>query len=338
MPSRSPLFDPPQITNLPRIEDVVRRDFLSSALAVTLFIFRGDEGVKAAEGTRTITNEYGTYEAPTDPKRLLLMGNRYDLETACALDLSPIAMGREYSFQGGSADYVAPWVTFDPSGVEMVFDLASPDVEALLRLNPDLIFAVEHWLEPDWIGYETLSAVAPVIPTSLLPWREDLQQVARWLGREDRLSATFQDYETLRTSIKGRHAERIQNANVVFGSFEAPNTIWLVDSEAADVPAMDAFAELGGHQLPLSLGGSVFTGWSSISLENLRLIEDADAMLIWAPDEFQRAELLANPLWSLLSTVRDGRAVVSTNNVGEGSIYTVMECLRLWDEVYALLE
>jgi iron complex transport system substrate-binding protein len=337
---RSGLREGPITDALPRIEDVVRRDVLASALAVTLFILRGDEFISGAaeDTTKTITNEFGTYEIPVNPQRLLLMGNRLDLEIACALGLSPIAIGRENDFRGGAVDYVAPWVPFDPSAVESVFDLSSPDVEMVLALNPDMIFAAKRRLEPDWIDFATLSAVAPVIPTDMLPWREDLQQVAGWLGRQDRLDQAFREFGDLQEAITVRHGGSIARARVVIGNFEAPNTLWLVEPEAIGVPARDALTALGGQQHPLDLGPSEFAGWSSISMENLRLIEDADAILIWAADEDQRAELLAHPLWKMLPAVEDGRAIVSTNNLGYGSIYTIMECMRLWDEVYALLE
>jgi|EndMetStandDraft_8_1072994.scaffolds.fasta_scaffold425273_2 hypothetical protein len=38
-----------------------------------------------------------------------------------------------------------------------------------------------------------------------------------------------------------------------------------------------------------------------------------------------------------LPQVQAGRATLAPNNVGSGSVYTIMETLRLWDQVYGTL-
>jgi ABC-type Fe3+-hydroxamate transport system substrate-binding protein len=79
-------------------------------------------------------------------------------------------------------------------------------------------------------------------------------------------------------------------------------------------------------------------GWAAISPENLGMMSEADALLFWGPtpDVFEQFHA-STPLWDRLPAVEGGRAVVSENNVGDGSVYTVMETLRLWDRVYATL-
>jgi ABC-type Fe3+-hydroxamate transport system substrate-binding protein len=180
-----------------------------------------------------------------------------------------------------------------------------------------------------------LSRVAPVVPTNLLTWREDLQQVAGWLNREARLEQTFQAYDALRDGLKRKHAARLPAARVAFGSFEPPNLL-LRDFDNTTGPATQALAELGGRLLPLPVAASR-PGFYTVSLENLQAMAAADGILIWAPDETARNLFLQSPLWPLLPAVQAGRAVVSPNNIGQGSVYTVMECLRLWDQVYSAL-
>ena len=46
-----------------------------------------------ADGTVTITHDYGTFDIPLEPERVLVLENRRDLETAVVLDL-PLARRR----------------------------------------------------------------------------------------------------------------------------------------------------------------------------------------------------------------------------------------------------
>jgi iron complex transport system substrate-binding protein len=321
-----------------RIEDLTRREFMSSAFATALLIAcGGDEDESPSVATRTITTKYGTYDIPTDPHRVVLMENRVELEAAVALDLSPIAIGKFFSFTGGSHEYVAPWVPFSVDD-QQFFESFEVDIEAMLAMRPDLIISGSFWLDqtdPPTRSYQALSAIAPVIPIDAdLPWRDALQQVAGWLGRDGQLAETVREFDLLRDDIRQRQAKVIQTARIAYGSYES-QTLFLRTPEDLG-PASLALAELGGQRLPLpaepGTGGSL-----EISMENLRLLEDADAILIWAPDAAQRDEFLSNPLWPLLPAVQAGRGVVAPQNVGSGFLYTVMECMRLWDQVYSTL-
>lgn len=241
---------------------------------------------------------------------------------------------------GGPRDYVAPWVPQEKfeSGIE-VFSGREPDLEQILSLNPDLILVTEGNVDVKGApSYAALSNIAPVVPvaTSNITWQDSMRQVAEWLGRVPQYEAAIRDYEALRDEIKTRHGNRITSNEIVFGSYEAPATMWLVDFEYTEGPAVQALATLGGHIMATSVPrDDTFPGWRSFNMENARVMDGADAILVWAPTEAERDQLLADPLWPRLPAVQAGRAVISTNNVGTGSVYTVMECLRLWDEVYA---
>jgi iron complex transport system substrate-binding protein len=318
---------------------VSRRDLFGATFAsvVLLACRHNADSREAGTPSKTITNRFGTYQIPVEAQRLLLMGNRFDLEVAVALGLTPIAMGQEYAFKGGPAEHVAPWVPYIPTGEE-IFEARSAEIEYLLRLRPDLILCQgQHLDSTSYRNYNSLSAVAPIVPTNLVAWREDLEQVAGWLGREARLAETFRQYDALRDDIKRRHASRIARARVAFGSLEPPNLL-LRSLNDPHGPAARALADLGGQFLAPSVPERTSRpGFYEIGMENLREMAPADAILLWAPTEEVRSAFLANPLWPLLPAVQAGRAIVSTNNVGQGSVYTVMECLRLWDQVYSAL-
>lgn len=292
-----------------------------------------------AQGTvRSITTSYGTYDIPADPQRVVLMGNRLDLEVALALGITPVAMGREFSFAGSHHPDVALWVPFDPSGVE-IFDAFEATAEQILSYDPDLILLRGYTSEWYPERFAQISSVVPHVPTDSKPWREDLTQIAEWLGRTDQIAKTFAEHDALRDSIKAKHAERIATATMAFGSVEPP-VVWLAGTEAI-VPAGQSLKDLGGTGMAFPEGSEApdNPGWAQISPENLGIIgEGADAVLLWAPTRDVLDTFVAeNPLWGRLPQVEAGRAILAPNNVGNGSVYTIMETLRLWDQVYATL-
>ena len=244
-------------------------------------------------------------------------------------------MGIEYTFPGSHDPNVAPWVPFDPAGIETFSMEAS--AEQILSFDPDLVILRGYTSEwyPD--RFAALSAVVPHVPTNMLPWRQDLERVAAWLGREDALARTFADYDAARDAVKARHAALIPTARMAFGSVEPP-VVWLVTTDAT-APAAETLKDLGGVAMAVPAGTSVEGGWYQISPENLGVIgQNADAVLLWAPTRDVLDSFVAgNPLWPRLPQVEAGRALLSPNNVGNGSVYTMMETIRLWDEVYASL-
>lgn len=290
----------------------------------------------AQGATRNITTSYGTYDIPAEPRRVVLMGNRVDLEIALALGIRPVAMGREYSFENSHHPDVAPWVPFDPTGVEM-FDPSTATAEQILAYDPDLV--IQRGYTAEWYPerFAALSKLVPHIPTDTRPWREDMTQVSQWLGRDTQLAAIFAEHDALRDGIKAKYGTLIAGKKMAYGSVEPP-VVWLAGQDST-APAAQSLKDLGGIDMPFPAIAQPDGGWAQISPENLGLIgEGADAILLWAPtrdvlDKFVEQ----NPLWPRLPQVESGRALLAPNNVGNGMVYTIMETLRLWDQVYATL-
>lgn len=293
-------------------------------------------GAFAQGSTKSITSDFGTYDVPLDPRNVVLMGNRLDLEVVTALGIRPIAMGIEFNFINSRADTVAPWVPFDVTGVE-TFPAFDATAEQIFAFDPDLIFSrlnASTWNQP---RTDALRKVAPFIPTGVLPWREETARIAAWLGRESQQAAAVAEFEALRDEIKARHADKLATARVAFGSIEMPQ-IWVTNLDAK-APAAEALLELGGSAFVLPPEVATYEGgWAAISPENLGLLSEADALLYWGPtpDDFKTFRA-STPLWDRLPAVQAGRGFASENNIGNGSIYTIMEAMRLWDKVYTSL-
>lgn len=315
--------------------NLTRRGFLAAstaAIAASAFA----RPALAQSATKSITTTYGTYDIPADPKRVVLMGNRVDLEIALALGITPVAMGREFSFEGSHHPDVAPWVPFDPSGVEM-FDPRAATAEQIFAYEPDLIIQRGYTSEWEPERFTALSKIVPHIPTDTKPWREDMAQSGEWLGRGEQLAKVFTEHDALRDSIKAKYAALIPSKKMAYGSVEPP-IVWLT-GQSSTAPAAQSLKDLGGVDMPFPSVVQPEGGWGQLSPENLGLIgEGADAILLWAPTRDILDKFVAeNPLWPRLPQVESGRALLAPNNVGNGSVYTIMETLRLWDQVYATL-
>ncbi len=294
---------------------------------------------RAQGATRQVTTLFGTYDIPVDPQRIVLMGNRQDLETLLALDLPrPVAMGYEYAFSGSHHPHVAPWVPFDPADDVAIFDWQAVTAEQVLAYEPDLILT--RFQEREWQAdrFGALSRVAPILPTGELPWRADLEKIAAWTDRTEALGKVFAAHDVQRDAIRSKYAGAIGTAKIAFGSVEPP-VVWLANL-AADIPAAQSLADLGGQLMdwPAEFISKEFPEWLEVSPENLGILSDADVLLFWAPTRDILDSFVAqNPLWSRLPQVEAGHAILAPNNVGGGSGYTIMETLRLWEQVYATL-
>lgn len=316
------------------VTNFTRRGFIATSAAALATAALARPAL-AQSATRSVTTSYGTYDIPADPKRVVLMGNRVDLEIALALGIKPVAMGREYSFENSHHPDVAPWVPFDPTGVEIFAPDAS--AEQILAYDPDLIIMRGYTSEWEPERFAALSKFVPHLPTDTRPWREDMTQLGEWLDRQEQLAAVFAEHDALRDGIKAKYATLLPSKKMAYGSVEPP-VVWLA-GQASTAPAAQSLKDLGGIDMPFPAVAQPDGGWAQISPENLGLIgEGADAILLWAPTrDVLDAFVDQNPLWPRLPQVESGRAILAPNNVGNGMVYTVMETLRLWDQVYATL-
>jgi hypothetical protein len=193
-----------------------RREFLGLVAAAGVFAACGGGGDDTPTGSESasdddtieVTNEFGTFQVPRDPKRVIGWEGRRDLETALALGLSPIAIGSNAVNDG----QLAPFVDFDLDGVEVI-QQTEPNLELIASLRPDLILTRDSNIEKFLDEVKPLAPLVPVKPEG--PWRPDLEQAAKALGREDRLAKVLATYDDARDEVKARHAERIASAAIV---------------------------------------------------------------------------------------------------------------------------
>ncbi|TCJ13067.1 ABC transporter substrate-binding protein [Rubrobacter taiwanensis] len=149
---------------LPEIDDATRREFLIGAAGLLLLPAGcgsdGERGGSEPSGeTRTFEHAFGEIEIPVSPKRVAVL-TAHALDAVVALGIEPVAGVTGYSelYAGALED------------AEVKFPNQEPNLEALARVEPDLMLTLGFEGELFFGDYEKLSEIAP---TAVFDWTSD---------------------------------------------------------------------------------------------------------------------------------------------------------------------
>lgn len=301
-----------------------RRDFALSGTALLTAVMTG--GVRAQEGVHSVTTSLGTYDIPADPKRVIAIDSRSNLEPAVALGLNLI---------GYSHSPVRPWVPLDPS-VPMLG--APPNIEEILALEPDLIICPTTDPDSEWWPLNKLKAVAPILPTDYLAsWQDNLANLAAWLGKPVIGAETIGQYNGLVADIKARHTAAIAGKKVAAVQLDASKNaihVRTLGTSYGQVMPGQVLAEIGG----LAVSADILADSGEVGIESAGdLLGDVEGFLIL---DFQNGSVEAfadNPLWNRLPAVKAGHTHVLPGNSTFGSLYTALYLAGGWDALYQTL-
>lgn len=263
-----------------------------------------------ADGTRTVTSEWGNAIVPAEPRRIVSVLGYIDFESMLALDVRPLAAGT----QGGTlGSGFAPHLAGLADGIEPLAWADGAPAEAIAALKPDLIFA------PDSDSADLLEEIAPTVPAGAadgLEWKEDFRYIAAVLGRSDDAEALLADYQT----DAGDLAERL--TPVVDGQTVASPQV-AYDHTQVYLDNAESFSSAVLTELGLDLASVVTEAAEvpiAISFERLTAI-DAD-VLFWqvrqrhedgSRDTAGMQVAQNSPLWSQVPAVAAG-AVFEVDN------------------------
>lgn len=272
----------------------------------------------AAQETRSVTSSLGTYDIPADPKRVVAIDSRLDMQPALALGLTVI--GYSHSEPGA-------WV---PKPADAIFFGAPPNVEQILAANPDLIICSDYDPTGEWWPIDRLKTFAPVVPTrGDAPWKDQFRELAALLDMTDAGEKAIAEYDALITEIKARHGDKLANKAIVSVAPDS-SSVYLMNGLAMLQPQV--IADLGAKTIPAA-EGQLYDGGEVVP-ENFgeRLGDIAGLLVTTAPGE--TPEILAEPLWQRLPAVQAGAVVLSDGNINYGSIYSAIQVARLIDDLY----
>lgn len=248
---------------------------------------------------RTVSSQLGDAAISAAPERVVALGWT-DMDVAVALGVTPIAITEAPDVPGGTYPWLAAALGHEHPELIDVFTAGIP-VERIAALEPDLILAVNQYVQDD---YDALRAFAPVVSYLEDPWGEDwrdhARQVARGLGREAELDAVFADVDAAVAAAADANPD-LDGATFTFSAYR-DGVFDLIDRP--DVPVVKFMEEFGMH-LPDQIVDPSSPYSRAVSLENVELL-DADVVIVWTPDPEAMA---AEPVFAASAAAQEGRVV-----------------------------
>lgn len=247
-----------------------------------------------------VPNKHGTAEIPTAPERVVTLGIT-DHDAALALGVVPVGLNRWGPWDSG----VGPWSEPLLRGQRPEQFTNDPDPEAVIRLAPDVVTAVQSALTAN--RYAKLDRFAPVVaqpPGTIdygVEWRQQVEILGRALGKSEEAARVIEGTRARidgvrrdNPSLQGKTHVTVQTSSS--GEYAAytkqdPRTRLL---EELGLPLSPAVEQLGGEQFS-----------TRISRERVSLL-DADVVIVTTPKSTDVAAARADPLLNDLPAAKRG--------------------------------
>ena len=143
------------------------------------------ESSSTAEGqakTKTMSTIFGDVDVPMEPKRIVSVGLE---DMLLSLD-APLVQA-----SGTKGDYL--YDRLQEKKVPTLGFLSTPNYEAILATNPDLIIVIDGYV--DQAGYEKLSQIAPTLAYDRGDWKTSIVQIGKAINREEKANEIIKDYD-----------------------------------------------------------------------------------------------------------------------------------------------
>ncbi|MBZ5486179.1 iron-siderophore ABC transporter substrate-binding protein [Halomonas aquamarina] len=232
---------------------------------------------------RELDTAYGSVDVPDSPERIVTL---YEgaLDASVAVGVTPVGA---IATRGGNevAAYIGEHI--DTSQLDMVGVARETNIEAILRLEPDLILAPPQLAEEQ---YRLLSRLAPtVVPDtngiSRDGWKAESRLYGQALGKED-------DIEEALERIEQRAAELNERLSEAGMSGTAYLARWMPAGPMVMSSELFATGVLAATGLEVDDAGLVSEGSAHsdvLSLENLSMIDGDWLFLATLNEEGQQA-------------------------------------------------
>ncbi len=249
-----------------------------------------DRGTQPVGFPRTVTHAMGETTIRSRPERVVVLDTG-ELDSVTALGVTPAGAVRA-PVDDGLLDYLQG----QTQGTQLVGTIAEPDLEAIARLNPDLILSSK--LRHEGI-YGQLSQIAPTVFTERVGvvWKENLRLHAEALGEEEQAAQMLADYEQRAKEL----GERVGDTAVSMVRF-LPDEIRLYQKASFIGTILSDM----GLPRPPSQDAAEFD--RVIGPEQVELM-DGDVIFYTsygAPDETDQPQVVASRLWQNLDAVKRG--------------------------------
>lgn len=256
------------------------------------------DGGEVEGETRTVEHAMGSTDVPVEPERVVVLDTD-KIDTALSLGVTPVGAAR-------AGETELPTYLGDLSDVTVVGTLTDPDLEAIDRLDPDLILGSKFRQEE---FYDELSEIAPTVFTENvgITWKENFLLDGEALGKGEEAQELLEEYESRATDIG------FSIATAAGASPEISIVRFMPDHIRFYGP--DGFSGivvgdtgLGRPELQ-RLEGADDRRFGEVSPEELDTVDgDFIFYCAYGPDgESQLTEYTSGPLWESMSAVEAGQ-------------------------------
>lgn len=251
----------------------------------------------------TIKHVHGETVIPAAPQRVVTWGWS-STEAAIALGTVPVGFPT-FRYEGLDLD-VVPWVqeAIDAAGVQTPVYLdnaASPPIEQIAALKPDLILAVYSGITED--EYKLLSQIAPVVAYPTTPWTASWQEtitiVGEALGKADEGRAMVADLEQFIKDEAAKHPVLAGTSAVTMIDYNGAAAIHSADDARAKLLKL---AGLAIPDRPVA-AGEPQGFWYALSYENFDQIP-ADVLITFFSTEQAADEWFARDYVQIAPQIR----------------------------------
>ncbi|MEU3216400.1 iron-siderophore ABC transporter substrate-binding protein [Streptomyces sp. NPDC006971] len=280
---------------------------LTGALALSACGFSNsgsssDSGGDASSAkTHTVKTAMGDVKVPVNPRRVVVLDTG-ELDSALSLGVRPVGATHSAT-EDGFPTYLPAAKT---KGIEVVGEIANPNLETVASLKPDLILTSKV---RDGDRYEQLSTIAPTVMTESTgsAWKQNFQLHAQALGKENEAKKVVAAYDA--------HVAEVTKALGGKEKAAATEVNFVRFVEGADIRIYGKQNYIGSILGDLGLGRPAITdkakdGFSyDVSPEKIDL---ADADVIFtstygSPEKAGTKKTMDGGLWKGLKASRAGK-------------------------------
>ena len=250
------------------------------------------------EDCRIVQHSLGEACVPHNPQRVITL-YLYTLTNSLALGIRPVAS----TYVPGTS--IAEYFEEKVDGIESVGSWSEPNLEKILKLNPDLILSLSR-LESI---HQRLSYIAPTVALSLpFPppsWKEQLEELAQILNKEEVGQQLMDTYRQRVEELKQALGDRRHTLKVSVAGISLEDGIWAYGETHFSGMVLN---DIGLQRPPKQQGDIFYT--ETISQEKIFDI-DSDVLFLVSlgrnDDKKALEKLRQNPLWRKLKVVQENK-------------------------------
>ncbi|UKO96885.1 iron-siderophore ABC transporter substrate-binding protein [Nostoc sp. UHCC 0870] len=256
---------------------------------------------------RVVQHAVGETCVPNNPQRIVTLLHPI-LGYTLTLDVKPVGSNiRSMEQSIGNYLNVQSYLGNKTEGIAVTGIEESPNLERILQLKPDLIFATDANNQV----YPLLSKIAPVVTVpsedAVFNWKEVFHFITQVLGKEEKAQQALNHYYQRIEELKISLGDRYQNQTVSISGGAGINTLYAFTSK--NTFSGSILSDLGLQQPETQNIVTPYGVIYNISEERLELF-DGDVLFFLAFGKEGKASferLRQRPLWKTLKAVQKGQ-------------------------------